>query len=445
MDSKKIFSGLLLFAGLILLGATLLYFIGNILSGSLFITALTLTAIGFLGFPQLKGFSYTIWILVAVVCALFYPSAFITVGGFELKKVIVPFVQLTMFGMGAHMSFDDFKGVARMPKGVLIAICCHYTVMPLIGFLLSRMFNFPPEVAGGIILIGCVPSAMASNVMSYLAKANLPLAVTIGACSTILAPFITPFLMKFFGGQYVEVNVAHMMIDITNMIIIPVVAGFIFNMFYFSNEDKKTKIIQLSAFAGIILFTNLIMMWVLNESVTELLISFATSMWWFYFLPMATAMLLKRARHISRSVIEQGLSFVAMVGIVINTLVITAAGRDNLLQIGGLLIITCLIHNVSGFGIGYFTAKIFGLPEKDRRTLAFEVGMQNGGVATGIALKMGKVATLGLASAIFGPLQNLTGSSLANWFRKQPVSDQNENDHALSINQEAEFKNDLVG
>jgi BASS family bile acid:Na+ symporter len=444
MNMQKFFRRLLVLAAVLFLAATLLYLIGNMLFGSLFVAALILTAFGFLGYTQLKGFSYTIWILVAVVAALLYPSSFVSIGGFELKKVIVPFVQLTMFGMGAHMSFDDFKGVVKMPKGVFVALACHYTVMPLIGFALSHMFNFSPEVTGGVILIGCVPSAMASNVMSYLAKANLPLAVTIGACSTILSPFVTPFLMKFIGGQYVEVNVSHMMIDITNMIIIPVVAGFIFNLFYFSDKSKPAKRVQLTSFAVLILFVNFIMMFVMDYTITGFVMEFTKSMFWFYLLPMMTAILLKRSHKVKRPAIEQALSFAAMVGIVINTVVITASGRDNLLQIGGLLIITCLIHNLSGLSLGYFTAKIFGLPEKDRRTLAFEVGMQNGGVATGIALKMGKIATVGLASAIFGPLQNLTGSYIANWFSKRSASVETKDDTGLEIKLKPEFNNEVV-
>jgi BASS family bile acid:Na+ symporter len=319
------------------------------------------------------------------------------------------------------MSFDDFKGVVRMPKGVLIGVCCHFMVMPLVGFSLSHLFDFEPEIAGGVILIGCVSSAMASNVMSYLSGANLALAVTIGACSTILSPFITPFLMKWLGGQYVEIDIAHMMIDITNMIIIPIVAGFIFNLFYFGKESKRAKTVQLLAFAGIILVTNLVMMVVTKADGRGFLTALLSSTFWFYLLPMVSAILFKNAKNIDRPMIESGLSFVAMLGIVINTVIITASGRDNLLQVGGLLIITCLLHNVIGLSIGYFTALLFGLPERDRRTIAFEVGMQNGGVATGLALKMGKVATLGLASAIFGPLQNVTGSALANWFRKRPA------------------------
>ncbi|GAB3928661.1 bile acid:sodium symporter family protein [Larkinella terrae] len=415
---------LLILSGLAFGSSAVLYSSDQVsATGPLLMLALVLLALAFRGFAQLKGFSYTVWILAAVTLAMFYPSYFFTVGGFQLKRLIVPFVQLTMFGMGSHMSFDDFKGVVRMPKGVLIGICCHFLVMPLVGFSLSHLFDFEPEIAGGIILIGCVSSAMASNVMSYLSGANLALAVTIGACSTILSPFVTPFLMKWLGGQYVEIDIAHMMIDITNMIIIPILAGFIFNLFYFGNETPRARTVQLIAFAGIILVTNLIMMVVTKTDGYGFLMELLSSSFWFYLLPMVSAIFFRRAKTIDRPMIESGLSFVAMLGIVINTVIITASGRDNLLQVGGWLIITCLLHNVIGLSIGYFTALLFGLPERDRRTIAFEVGMQNGGVATGLALKMGKVATLGLASAIFGPLQNVTGSALANWFRKRPTAE----------------------
>lgn len=388
--------------------------------GPVLLAGLVVAAISFLRFNVLKGFSYTIWILVAVAAAMFYPGAFHSIGGFELKHVIVPFVQLTMFGMGAHMTFNDFKGVVKMPKGVVIGVCCHFLAMPLVAYGLSHLFDFPAEIAGGVILIGCVSSAMASNVMSYLAGANLALAVTVGAVSTMISPLVTPFLMQWLGGQYVEIDVAHMMIDITNMIIIPVLAGFIFNLYYYGDTPKKQAAIQMISYAIIILITNAVLAWVTHGTFSGFLRSTATSFAWFYVLPLLAALLFRRYRKsVSRMQLDSGLSFAAMLGIVINTVVITASGRDNLLEVGGLLIVTCLLHNVAGLTLGYFLAKFFGLPEKDRRTIAFEVGMQNGGVATGLALQMGKVATVGLASAIFGPLQNITGSALANWFRSR--------------------------
>ena len=106
-----------------------------------------------------------------------------------------------------------------------------------------------------------------------------------------------------------------------------------------------------------------------------------------------------------------------MLGIAVIISIITAAGRDSLLKVGFLLVITSLLHNITGYSLGYSISWIFGMPEKDRRTVAFEVGMQNGGLASGLALQMGKLATVGLAPAIFGPLMNVTGSTLAAWWR----------------------------
>ena len=96
-------------------------------------------------------------------------------------------------------------------------------------------------------------------------------------------------------------------------------------------------------------------------------------------------------------------------------------GRDSLLKVGGLLIVTSLLHNLTGYSLGYCVSWLSGMPEKDRRTVAFEVGMQNGGLASGLALQMGKIATVGLAPAIFGPLMNITGSALASWWRANPL------------------------
>lgn len=424
MNKKAIYSFLLVISLILFASSGILYALSKTsMIGLMLVSAFFLLALGLMGLQPLRKFSYTIWILTAVTAAMFYPEHLITVGNFQLKKLIVPFVQITMFGMGSQMSFDDFKGVIKMPKGVLIGICCHFLVMPLVGFSLAHLFHFPPEIAAGVILIGCVSSAMASNIMSYIARANLALAVTIGAFSTMLSPFITPFLMKSLAGQYIEIDIIDMMIDITNMIIIPIVAGFIFNLFYFEKESKRAKWLQMVSYAVIIVITNMIIMISQQSGINGFISSFFKSMCCFYFLPMLAAIVLKHYLKGNKPLIESILAFIAMLGIIVNTTIITASGRDNLIQVGGLLIISCFLHNITGFSLGYSISWLLGMPEKDRRTIGFEVGMQNGGVATGLALEMGKVATVGLASTIFGPLQNITGSALANWFRGRPTED----------------------
>ena len=392
-------------------------------TGPLLVSGLIALAAAVRGFQKLKGFSYTCWILTAVTASMFYPRCFISLGGFQFKTLIVPLLQIIMFGMGSQMSFKDFSGVIKMPKGVLVGVVSHYMIMPLVGFGIAKIFNFQPEIAAGIILIGCVPSGLASNVMSFLAKANLALAVTVGAVSTLLSPFVTPLLMKWLGGQYIEVNFWSMMLDILNMIILPIVAGFIFNLFAKGRERLSSKIIQLVSYTGIILLTNLVYMESKDAGFSDFLIHFAKSMGWFFFLPMFGAMILSRFIKGENKYMEKILSLISMVGIAVIVTIITASGRDNLLQVGALLMVTSLLHNLIGYMLGYWFSWLFGMPEKDRRTIAFEVGMQNGGLASGLALQMGKVATVGLAPAIFGPLMNVTGSILANFWRGKPVKE----------------------
>jgi BASS family bile acid:Na+ symporter len=415
---------LLILSALMIAGSAISYFAGNIsLTGIFLIAGFIALAVGVRGFKKLKGFSYTLWIFSAVISSMFYPQYFISVGNFQLKKLIVPLLQIIMFGMGSQMSFADFTGIIKMPKGVIVGVISHYVFMPLVGFTIANIFNFPPEIAAGIILIGCVPSGLASNVMSFLARANLALAVTVGAISTLLSPFITPTLMKWLGGQFIEVNFWSMMLDILNMIILPIVAGFIFNLFAKKEVNNRSKIIQLAIYLIIILLTTLVFAKSKNAGTAKFLIQFAKTMGWFYFLPMISALLLSRYLKGEKNIMEQILSMISMVGIAAIVTIITASGRDSLLEVGGLLIITSLLHNLSGYTLGYTLSWLVGMPEKDRRTIAFEVGMQNGGLASGLALQMGKIATVGLAPAIFGPLMNITGSVLANWWRGKPIKE----------------------
>ncbi len=424
---NKLFGYLMILAALFIIGSGIAFMKNNIsLTGILLISGFILLATGVRGFQKLKGFSYTLWIFTAVTASMFYPRFFTSIGNFQLKKLIVPLLQIIMFGMGSQLSFTDLTNVIKMPKGVIVGVISHYIIMPLVGFTIAHIFSFPPEIAAGIILIGCVPSGLASNVMSFLARANLALAVTVGAISTLLSPFVTPTLMKWLGGQFIEVSFWNMMLDILNMIILPIVAGFTFNLFAKRNTTRKSMIIQLVAYVVIILLTTLVFVKSRNANFTEFAIQFGKSLGWFYFLPMVGAIILSRYLRGDNKIMEKILSLFSMVGIAVIITIITASGRDSLLQVGLLLIVTSLLHNFTGYSLGYLLAWLTGMPERDRRTIAFEVGMQNGGLASGLALQMGKIATVGLAPAIFGPLMNITGSVLANWWRGKPVQGQEE-------------------
>jgi BASS family bile acid:Na+ symporter len=307
----------------------------------------------------MKNYLYTLSIIIAATVAMFFPHFFTHIGEFQLKMLIVPLLQIIMFGMGTTMSPKDFEAVVKSPKSVVIGLICQFTIMPLVGFTLATSFDFPPEVAAGIILIGCSPSGLASNVMAYIAKANVALSLTITSCATLLAPILTPLLMKLLGGAFIEVDFFKMMIEILKIIILPIGVGLSVNKI-FRNQAQF-----------------------LNR-----------------YMPL-----------------------VSMAGIALIICIITAAGRESLLKVGGILVICTLIHNISGYLLGYWGARLLKLPEQDCRTVAIEVGLQNGGLASGIALQMGKVATVGLAPALFGPIMNITGSLLASWWSKKPVDD----------------------
>lgn len=304
-----------------------------------------------------RNLIYTVLIIVSVALALTFPQPFTSIGGFQLKKLIIPLLQIIMLGMGTTMSIKDFEGVVKTPKAVMIGVICHFIIMPLLGFTLANTFNFPPEIAAGVILIGCSPSGLASNVMCFIAKANVPLSITVTSISTLLAPFMTPLLMKLLAGQFVEIAFTKMMIEIMEIIIAPVAVG----------------------------------------------------------------LLLNRIFHKSAVVLNKVMPLISMGGIVLIVGIITAAGRESMLTVGWTLALCVLIHNLCGFMLGYWTARIMNLDEQSSRTVAIEVGLQNGGLASGIALQMGKVATVGLAPALFGPIMNTTGSLLATyWSQRTP-------------------------
>jgi len=125
-----------------------------------------------------RGFSFTLIIFAAVAASISFPEYFTGIGEFKFKQLIIPLLMIIMFGMGTAMSVQDFVNVAKMPKGVLIGLLCQFSIMPIVGFILIQVAGLPPEIAAGVILVGCSPSGLASNVMAYISGANLALSLT---------------------------------------------------------------------------------------------------------------------------------------------------------------------------------------------------------------------------------------------------------------------------
>ena len=215
-----------------------LFFIDQVnKTGPFLILFFLFLALGIRGVDRFKGLSFTVLIFAAVSLSMYYPQSFVQVGDFQLKKLIVPLLQVIMFGMGTAMSFNDFYGVIKMPKGVFVGLICQFSIMPVLGFTLATAFDFPAEIAAGVVLIGSSPSGLASNVMAYLAKANIALSVTLTAVATLIAPFMTPILMKYLAGSFVPIDFVSMMISIVKIVILPIVIGLVFNHFFMVRQN----------------------------------------------------------------------------------------------------------------------------------------------------------------------------------------------------------------
>ena len=308
---------------------------------------------------RLRKLAFTAWVLTCVLAAFCFPSVFIRWGDFELKSLIVPLIQLIMFGMGATLAISDFTRVLKMPRAVFIGIFLQFLIMPLLGFSLARTFGFEPSIAVGVILIGSCPGGVASNLMTYLANGNVALSVTMTACSTLVAPIMTPLLMSTLAGTLVEIVFIDWVINILKIIIIPIALGLAVNSVLRTMNRRGP---------------------------------------W----------------------LDRCLSLLAMTGICFIIGIIIADSRDKLLTIGIALVAASIVHNAAGYLLGYVGAQLSRLDESSCRTVAIEVGLQNGGMATALAINTLKDPLAALAPAIFGPWMNISGSMLASWWGARP-------------------------
>jgi len=374
----------------------------------------------------LRGYRFTAWIITAVVAAMLYPQAFLRWGDFDLRSkwLILLTVQMVMFGMGTQMRLADFKGVVKAPRGVLVGLLCQFTIMPFVGYGLTRVFNFDPEIAAGIVLIGCCSSGLASNVMTYLAKGNLALSVTVTAITTLIAPIMTPALMKLLAGAMVEVKFLNMMVEIIKMVIVPIGAALLHD-YLKTASPRALRVVTWLAFGAVLWyglqqFALAKLPGLLPEGGLVVTLDLLNN-----FLGIFVIGLIYHKIVRGLPAVASLMPVLSMAGIVYFTTVTTAAGRDNLLQVGALLFLAAMLHNSAGYFFGYWLSRASGLDKQSCRAVAFEVGLQNGGMASGLAGSMGKLATVGLAAAIFSPWMNVSGSILANYWKRRPLSPDN--------------------
>lgn len=363
MNLTKLYKGFLVLALLCMVITMVMIIQGKLASaGPAFVTFLIALSISFRGFKALKGLAFTVFILGVATLALYYPHLFLEYQGFELAQLITPLIQLIMFGTGSSMGIKDFVALSKSPRTVIIGVIAQFTIMPVLAFLLAETIGFPDEISAGLILLGCASTSVTAGLFSILAKANVALAITVTSVTTLLAPFLIPLLMKVFAGGYVQIEVWSLMWNMTKMVLLPIGAGLLFNKLL----SGKAK--------------------------------------W----------------------LDASMPYLSMFGIALINAIIMAAGKESILNIGLLLMTAVLIHNLLGYFFGYWAARFCGMNERDCRTIAITTGMQNAGMVTGIAKLMGKIGTVGLASAICGPLMGLTASVITSYWGEKPVEDTKE-------------------
>jgi BASS family bile acid:Na+ symporter len=295
------------------------------------------------------GKTFSIWVILFACLGFFAPNLFT-----GYKSSISPLLGIVMFGMGLTLSAADFREVFRRPKDVAIGVIGHYLIMPSIAYLLAIGLKLPPEIAVGVILVGCCPSGTASNVMTFLAKGDVALGVSIASVSTIIAPFATPALISFLAGKWMDINTKSLFMDIVQVVIVPIVLGTIVKAIFRKQAEASVKALPL----------------------------------------------------------------VSTIAIVLIVAIVVGLNQPKIMSNGLLIFAAVILHNLLGYILGYFFAKLFGMDLAKRKAVTLETGMQNSGL--GAALAAAHFSPLAaVPSALFSVWHNLSGSMLATWFARR--------------------------
>lgn len=299
------------------------------------------------------GVLFTVALLGSAGLALIFPGPFLRLGEFELKSLIIPLLQLIMFTMGTRVSLTGLREVMSAPRTVALGIGLQYLTMPLVAYGLAHLFQLSPDVSAGVILVGSVCAGNSSNVMTYFAGGNMALSVAMTTLSTLLAPVFTPTLMRLLTHRDVTVEFSGLALSILRIVVVPVIAGLIAERLLRRHKANADRVIPVL---------------------------------------VITATCLVNA-------------------------IIAANSRQALLSIGLTLIVVESLHNCIGYGIGYAGGRMFGLDRRDRATMAMQVGIRNGGLATGLAYDVLRSTNSALPSVIFGTVQNASGPLVASFLK----------------------------
>lgn len=296
---------------------------------------------------------FPLLVLVAGVVGYLTPSTFT-----PLAPSVPYLLGVIMFCMGLTLTPPDLASVAKRPWAVVLGIVAHYVIMPGAGWVIAHALQLEPELAVGVILVGCAPSGTASNVMAFLAKGDVALSVAVASVSTLLAPIVTPLLVLFLAGSYLPIDAGGMILDIVKTVLLPVILGVLARRFAKSLVARALPV-----------------------------------------LPWASAIV-----------------------IAVIVAIVVAGSASKLAAAGGIVFLAVVLHNGFGLGLGYLAGKLGRLDDRARRALAFEVGMQNSGLAATLATAhFSPLAAL--PSAVFSLWHNISGAVVAAWLARRPLRD----------------------
>lgn len=305
----------------------------------------------FASLSRLVGKTFALWAALFGAAGFLFP---------ELFKWVLPQVPyllgIIMFGMGLTLTAADFKILATQPKAVLVGIVAQFAIMPATAWLLVKLFALPPEIAIGVILVGCCPGGTASNVITFLARGNVALSVGITSVTTLLAPIATPAVFYLLANQWIDISAAAMFWSIVKIVLLPVLGGVVLHTLFKRQTEAAADILPL----------------------------------------------------------------VSVVSIVLIIAAVIGASKGKIIESGLLIFGVVVLHNSIGYLLGFFTAKFFRLPYDAQKTLAIEVGMQNSGLGAALAAAhFATMPVAAVPSALFSVWHNISGAVLASYWAGQ--------------------------
>lgn len=292
---------------------------------------------------------FPLLVLAAGALGLALPAAFA-----DGKPAIPYLLGLVMFCMGLTMTSQDFQIVLKRPWAVGLGLLAHYAIMPALGWAIAQLLDLSPQLAVGVILVGCAPSGTASNVVTFLARGDVALSMSVATVSTLVAPLVTPYLVLLLAGQLLDVQAGPMVVDILKTVLVPAVAGLLTRRF---------------------------------------------------------------AERLVRRCLP-ALPWLSAVTIGVIVLIVVAASASALKDAAAVVLLAVVLHNGLGLLLGYGAGKISGLETPANRAMAFEVGMQNSGLAASLAAAYFSPLAA-LPAAVFSVWHNLSGAVVAAWMNRR--------------------------